>query len=207
MSVLVTVLLALLGVLLSLVLIPFHVRGRAAVHDSSPTAAARLHWAWGLVGVEFSMAGVFLRVLGLRVWRFRKKPKDAQEKRDEEEDDEEERDEKTKQPVLARLKAQWRHRQVLMRILKRFARPLRLRLRMSGVLGTGDPADTAMLMGALRLLSELPGVEVDVGCDWLDEEIELDVEGSARIWLLHLLGVAAAVLVVRENRAALRAVN
>ncbi len=206
MSILVTVLLVLLGVLLAVVVLPFHVRGRAAVHDSSPTAAVRLHWAWGFLGFELSTSGAFLRVAGLRVWRFRKRSKRDREEKAEK-GEEEESDEKPKKPVLARLKAQWRHRQVLMRILARVARPLRLRLRISGVVGTGDPADTAMLLGALRLLAELPGVEVDVGCDWLDEELEIDVEGSARVWLLHLLGVAAAVLVVRENRVALRAVN
>jgi hypothetical protein len=76
-----------------------------------------------------------------------------------------------------------------------------------GVVGTGDPADTALLFGAVRALQELPGVELDLRPDWLDEELEIDARASVRIWIADLLVVVVALLLVRENRAALREVR
>jgi hypothetical protein len=92
-------------------------------------------------------------------------------------------------------------------MLLRLGRTLRLRLRVSGFVGTGDPADTALLFAQLRALRALPGVKLDLEPDWLEEELELDAEGSARISVGHLLVVAAALLWARENRLALRAMR
>jgi hypothetical protein len=92
-------------------------------------------------------------------------------------------------------------------MLARLALALRLRLRVSGIVGTGDPADTAFLFAILRAVRELPGVQLEVQSAWIDEELELDAEGSARVWIIHLMVVAAALLWARENRTALRAIR
>jgi hypothetical protein len=89
----------------------------------------------------------------------------------------------------------------------RSARALHLRLRVEGVVGTGDPADTALVSGLARLLEEIPGVEMAVDWEWLEEELELRLEGSARIWIAQMLGIAAMLMLARENRMALRAVS
>jgi hypothetical protein len=80
---------------------------------------------------------------------------------------------------------------------------LHLSLRLRGRLGTGDPADTVALVGLLQAARALPGVQLEVEIDWLDEVLEGEAEGSARVWLAEVLAVAALLLLRREHRSAL----
>ncbi|MGC4118240.1 MAG: hypothetical protein QM765_27550 [Myxococcales bacterium] len=208
-SVLAALGLGLLGLLLALVLVPLRAVALGSVHDASPEGAVRVEWAWGLAGFEAGTQGKALRLFWLRVWRFAagsgeaktddgtKKPKETKS-----------RGEKKKGPgALARLRSGVEHSPALRRMAMRLARALHLRLSVRGVVGTGDPAQTAQLFAVLLAVQELPGVELDVRPDWLDEELEVDVRGSARVWLADLLVVAAGLLLDRENRAALRAMR
>ncbi len=78
------------------------------------------------------------------------------------------------------------------------------RLRASGRVGIGDPADTVALGALLAALGALPGVELAIGLDWVEETLEVDVELAARIWIAELLAIAAPLLLVRSHRRALR---
>ncbi len=213
MSALAIIGLGLVGLLLALVLLPFRVRALGAVHGAEPAGGVRLEWAWGLVGFEAGNEGAALRLLWLRVWRFgaRKKGATADEeekkKKKEEKKGKKKGKKKASGSVLARLRAGLEHGPALRRMLKRLAATLHFRLVARGVVGTGDPADTALLFGAVRALQELPGVELDLRPDWLDEELEIDARASVRIWIADLLVVVVALLLVRENRAALREVR
>ena len=96
-------------------------------------------------------------------------------------------------------------RDSLGRIAVRLARALHLRVRARGTIGTGDPADAAALVALRGALGALPGVELALGVDWVEEAFDLDLELAARIWIAELLVIAAAVLLARRDRRALRA--
>ncbi|MBI5548633.1 MAG: hypothetical protein HY901_32530 [Deltaproteobacteria bacterium] len=202
MSALAVVGLCLLGLLGALVLLPFHARAFGAIHDASPAGAVRVEWAWGLVGFELGTEGAALHLLWLRVWRFGPRRKhQSEEKKDER------REKKPRKSALARLRASLGHGGALRRMVVRLALALHLRLQAWGAIGTGDPADTALLLATIRALQELPGVELDLRPEWLDEELEIDARASARVWVAELLVVAVGLLLVRENRVALREVR
>lgn len=210
MSVLLTVFLAALLVLVGLVLLvalfPFDIEGRASVHDAQPELAAGIDWAWGLLGMRWSSGrDATLRMFGLRIWRFsvakeRGEPKKAEERKKD--------GTRSKQGASGRdrFRAVLSHRPALLGMLGRLGRTLRLRLRVDGIVGTGDPADTAQLFAVVRAMSAIPGVEIALEFDWLDEELELDVRGTGRVWVAQMLLVAVALLRTRENRQALKAV-
>lgn len=200
-TVLLSILLALLGLLLLLVLLPFHVRAAGSIHGDALAGWARAQWAWGLLGFGVAVGrGMELTVLGMpiRLRRGRRRERQEPEEREGEEPEEERR---------SRRKMTLRRVRRLLGMGARLVGTLRLRLRVSGTVGTGDPADTAVLAGSMRALQGLPGVEIDLGWEWLEEQLDLELEGSARIWIAHLLVVAAGLLWVRENRAALWAMR
>ncbi len=163
-------------------------------------------WAWGVLSVKATTdRGVALQMFGIpihRLGRTRGAPPEAQVPAQKPEAEKPERAPKRKRPLLSAL----RRLGPLLRMARSLARTLHLRLRVTGTLGMGDPADTAFLAGLAGTLGGLPGVALDVAWEWVDEEIDLEAEGSARIWIAHLLAVATALLLVRENRTVLRAV-
>jgi hypothetical protein len=108
--------------------------------------------------------------------------------------------------LLRRLMAFRRHRSHLMDMLGRMASTVGLELTISGTIGTGDPANDAWLLLAMRAAEELPGVQLHIDVEWLEEELECDVVGSASVWLIHVLALGAWLLIRRENRMALRAI-
>ncbi len=201
-SVLLSIVLGLLGLLLLVTLVPFQAQASASIHEASLTGAAGVEWGWGLFAFQISSErGLAFRVLGISVPRLWKRHRhDAREERRRKKRAREPRKRKRSRLAL------WQGR-ALLRMVARLAPALRLRLRVKGTVGTGDPADTALLAGLAQLMDGVSGVELDLGWEWLDEQLDLDAEGSARIWIAQLLCVTAALLWVRENRAALRAVS
>jgi hypothetical protein len=158
----------------------------------------RLDWAWGLLRAELASGrGFSVRAAGLRVPRFGGGRREGRPARVEEAAPEE--------GGLDRLRSLLREREALLRMALRLARALHLRVRVTGTVGTGDPADTALLAGLLRALDELPGVELALGVEWVEEVLEIDAECAARIWVAEILVVAALLMRVRAHRAALRA--
>jgi hypothetical protein len=111
---------------------------------------------------------------------------------------------KARAGALDRLRAGLAERAAFQRMAVRLVRAVHLRLRGSGRIGTGDPAEGAALFAALRALEELPGVELALELDWVEEALEVEVEIGARVWIAELLAVAALLLLERPNRRALR---
>lgn len=194
------------------VLVPFHLRAEGALRDGSAAAAAEVGWGPGLLGLRLdSASGLTVRLLGLPLPRLRplrpgrQRPGRRRARREKKER------ERRRRPARGggrgRLDRLLRHRGELLRMALRLARPLRLRGKIRGRVGTGDPADVALLAALARAAGGAPGVELDLAWDWLDEVLDLDGELSARLWIVHLLGVALPLLVRRESRAALSAVR
>jgi len=200
-------LLGLLALALLLVALPFHASARGAARDGELSGRIRAAWAFGLVALELSPTGAAVRVAGLTVFRPRRAGRaDGPPARIEREADGRAEEEGERQGGLARIRGALENRRPLLRMAARLLGALHPRLRLAGRLGLGDPADTAALSGLLGAVRALPGVDLSVELDWLDEALEGTAEGSARLWLPEALGVAGLLLLRRENRTALRAV-
>lgn len=204
---------AVLGLVVLLVLVPFRARASASVHEGAPAGRARVDWALGLLSVEIdARRRGALRVAEIPVARFalgaasgrtkkdrrRRRPREGKREREAER-------EKKKAGALARLRAVLGERAAFQGMAARLARALHLKVRASGRVGTGDPADTAALGALAAALGTLPGVELALGLEWVEEALEGDLELAARIWIAELLVVAALLLLARRHRRALRA--
>lgn len=195
------------------VLVPFHLRAEGALRDGSAAGAAEVWWGPGLLGLRLDgVSGVTVRLLGIPLPRLgplrpgRRRPGRRRRARREKKERERRRP-PARGRGRGRLGRLLRHRGELLRMALRLAGPLRLRARVRGRVGTGDPADVALLAALVRAAGGAPGVELDLTWDWIDEVLDLDGELSARLWIVHLLGVALVLLVRRESRAALWAVR
>ncbi len=207
MGVVLAILSAVLGLVLLVVLLPFRARASGSVHDGAPAGEARVDWGPGLLSVNVDAhRRAAVRVLRIPVVRF-----DLHTARERRKEDRRRRRprgarrERKKAGAPARLRAVLAEREAFQGMAARLARSLRLRVRASGRVGTGDPADTAALGALTAALGTLPGVELALGLDWVEEALELDLELAARIWIAELLVVAALALLARRNRRALRA--
>lgn len=197
LSVLLSVLAAVGALVLVVLVVPFQLRADAQAEGAAISGELRLRWGFGLVGVRLSSRRPSgLTVCGLRVAglpaRDRQKKKEKKRARDE----------------PSRRGALWAlaHRRGIERVAGRMLGALGLRLEVWGRLGLGDPTDTALVTLIAGELGRLPGVTLDITWDYLDELVELDVRGQARLWPLELVGVALALLVGdRDVRALLRA--
>ncbi len=206
MWIVVALLCAILGLALILVLLPFRARATGSVHDGAPAGEARIDWALGLLSLDVDARTAALRVAAIPVARFDLVTKRERRKRGRERARPRAAEgEKRKPGMPARARAVLAEREALRGIAARAVRSLHLRLRARGTVGTGDPADTAALVALAAAVGALPGVELALGFDWIDEALELEVELAARIWIAELLVVAAAVVLARRDRRALRA--
>lgn len=207
MGFLLAIVYALLGLLLLLVLLPFRLRAAGAVRDGEPSGAARVDWGFGLLGFELDTdRRVRLWAGWLPVARFamggrREKPERAPAKP---KPGKKGRQKQAKAGALGRLRAALAERAAFRRMAARIVRAVHLRARASGRIGTGDPADAAAIFALLQLLRELPGVELELELEWVEEALDVEVEAGARVWIAELLAVAAVLLTERPNRRALR---
>ena len=206
MSWLVAILLAPVALALVVIALPFRARARGAVDDGELSGAIGIDWAFGLLGVELWRGGHALRLAGLRVVRLRGarrgRGRDSRPARKKARDVE---PRKARKSAVTRLRAVTASSGRLLGMAARLAGTLHLRLRGRGRLGADDPTDTAALAGLLNTARALPGVELEVEVDWLDEVLELTAEGLARVWIPEVLVVAGLLFLGRENRAAVRA--
>jgi hypothetical protein len=200
-SVLLALLLAVAGVLAALLLLPFDVRAAGAIHDGEVDGQLRARWAFGLVSIRLGRGGLRVGVLGLG-WRPAARTRAPREPSERAED----REERPDRRVLGRLRAALRERGPLLGIARRLLAALHPRLRLAGRIGAGDPADTAALSAALSALARAPGVSVEVEPDWLDDVLELEARGTARVWPIEVLVTVAGILLEQGHRAALRSV-
>ena len=205
MSIVLALLALVLGLALLVILLPFRARATGSVHDGAPAGEARVDWALGLLSLEVDPHRVALRVVEIPVARFplaarRERGKERRRARPRAR-----RLEERRAGTPARVRAVLAEREALQGLAARLARALHLRVRARGRIGAGDPADTAALVALAAALGTLPGVELALGTDWVEEALELDLELAARIWIAQLLAIAAAVALDRRGRRALRA--
>lgn len=207
-----------LAVLLLAVSLPLHLQASGAVAADALRGALGARWAWGLLALRWASdrrAGrPTLHLLGLRVWTFRWRRAPTEKDAAKRKQHQEKRHEKKRASAAHRAERRrardnrgwiWRHRGTLWDLLRRLARSLRLRLRIQGTLGTGDPADTAALWS---LGSALPAggeaVRLEVEPDWLDTRLELQGCAGARLWGLSLVALALGALLRRDTWRMLR---
>jgi len=200
------IVLAPLALSLAILALPFHARARGSVAEGDLSGEVAVEWAFGLLGLELGKGGFALRLAGLRFLRLRRARRGGGEPRRAARKREEARAGGRKGP-LARLRAAVAGSPRLARMATRLARTLHLRLRLSGRVGTGDPADTAAVAAMVRAAGALPGLELEVSVDWLDEVLDLEADGSAWVWAPQVLVVVGVLWLERENRAALRALS
>jgi hypothetical protein len=170
----------------------------AAGHADRDGVAGRfaLRWAGGLLGFEGASGdGLRARVLGVS---FRVgAPDRAREP------------EAGKPRPLRRRGGSWTDAdrfKALLRLARRVLRAVRVRARVAGVVGLADPADIAMLfLGLSALDGAVPGLDLDLRPDWVDEALDVDGSGRVTVWPPAVLWAAAAWWVTdRDGRLALR---
>jgi len=68
-----------------------------------------------------------------------------------------------------------------------------------------DPAQTALLFVFIEEVGRtIPGCELDVEVDYLDEVVALEASLRAHLWLVQVLAVGIGMLLSREHRQAMR---
>jgi hypothetical protein len=206
-SALLAALLALLALVLLVVALPFRASARGAALDGELSGSLRVDWAFGLLGLELAPEGAAVRVAGLTIFRSRRSARWQRERQARSPGGDDDGQGEEGGGGMAKLRAALRNRRPLFRMAARLLGALHLGLRLRGRVGTGDPADTVVLVGLLQAARALPGVQLEVEIDWLDEVLEGEAEGSARVWLAEVLAVAALLLLRREHRSALRALS
>ena len=219
-TILLWLLLLLLGLLLAVLLLPFHGRARGRVSADTADMAdmgdliegeAVVRWAWGLVALRAAVGeGAALYLLGLRCGRQRgKKAASAREGGDDASNEKNEKKKKKKRGKGRRaLRALLDGRASLSRIVRRLVRALRIRGSLTGSVGLGDPADTALLRAWVETIATgRRGVRVGLCYDYLEETIDLEARLRARVWVIHLGAVAVAGLFARDVRQVLRALR
>ena len=178
LSIVLWTVLVLFGVVVAALVIPTEVAAEGIVSPDLLDGSADVWWAWGLVRVHAAPAdGVVLRLAGLRVWTVRGAPS-APKKRDDKE-----RSKRTRPSA-----------RMVIRIARRALASLRLRLRVVGRIGVGDPYETAKLFGTLLAADRLlPGLDArGVEIDWLEPVVDLDGQLRGRIWPVAIAWIAAA---------------
>ena len=178
-----SVIAALLGAALAALVVPFRFALRASLSDDGVDGLAEVMWGFGAVRACATPDGVAsVRLFGRTVYRFtpRTAPKRA-----------------STEPSDVSSRAAWRPPwRVAWRVLRRVLRSLRLRARVSGRLGTGDPAETARLHGLLVASRELlRGVDTRaLRVDWMDAVIDLEGRVEGRVWLAAIAWIVASEL-------------
>ncbi|MCB9785711.1 MAG: hypothetical protein H6744_03345 [Deltaproteobacteria bacterium] len=189
-------LLLVVGVLLAVLLVPFDLRAESAIDAAGVTGRADARWAGGLAHfVVASGEGVSLRLMGVAV------PLPARSERRA--DHETGRDQAGRRGERAPRGPgwAWRNRQELGRMFGRLWRTLGLRGGVEGLVGLGDPADTALLHGVLSALAPRGATfVVAVEPAWLDEALQLRGWARARLWPAHVLVVSLGFLLRAEDR-------
>lgn len=208
---------AVLGaILLALLALPFHVRARGELSEERMAARLDGSWGWGLLGLRWrpGRSDPRLYLLGLRIYRIdvEQLRRDEDRRRARREKKERRRQDRRaskhkKRARRARDRARGRgqrglrwfvsHRRTIYDVIARLLRTLRFRLHLRGTLGLDDPADTAQLFAVLQLMSRLP-VELDIQANYLEEQIDLEGDSSARVWLGLVLLVALSLLLRRD---------
>jgi hypothetical protein len=197
------------GLLLLFLLLPVHVNADGQANIVLIDGEAEARWAWGLVSLRLTPErGAWVHLLGRPVRRLRRRPSSTYQGGDD--DEAKPQDQETTRPRSGggRRGLGWflYHRQALLRVVKRLYHAMGVRARLEGALGLDDPTDTAVLWGVLmQVQAWLPGLELAVRPDFMDEQLDLRGTLRGRIWLAHLLVIMAGQLLRADTRQMLRA--
>jgi hypothetical protein len=214
LTILLWVLGAVIALLVVLLVVPTQVWVAGDVSFERLAGEARARWGFGLVTVRISsVRGVELWMVGRRVKRFEFRDEDEErraKKKKKKEKKKRKAEKKKDKGEAERFGFAWlrAHSRTMMRLLKRTVAAFEPRLRVAGVVGLGDPADTAVFFEAVRQVQMHTPESVDIALEseWVDEELDLEIRFIALIWPLKLLVVFLAMLVEADTRRMLRAV-
>ena len=197
------------GLLLLSLLLPVHVNADGQANIVLIDGEAEARWAWGLLSLRLTPErGAWVHLLGRPVRRLRRGSSSTDQGGDD--DEAKPQDEDTTRPRSGggRRGRGWflYHRQALLRVVKRLYHAMGVRARLEGALGLDDPTDTAVVWGVLmQVQAWLPGLELAVRPDFMDEQLDLRGTLRGRIWLAHLLVIMAGQLLRADTRQMLRA--
>jgi hypothetical protein len=207
------------GLLLVLFVVPFSAGLRGWVNGLSGEGQLEVRWGFGFLSVQAALPGGFaLRLLGLPIVRrtfaqMAPKPKSEEERAREAQ---KKADKKAVQKVQKKGKKKARkqagkgfklaYARPLLALAVRVLKSVRLRGWVAGMVGVGDPAETAAIAALLNQLNRADGrFTMDVTPDWIDEM--LDIQGDVRLcfWLPRTVFVVMLIIVDRKARRLLRA--
>lgn len=181
--------LLLVGLVLLVVLVPVHFAARGVFTERRVDALAWASWGAGLVRAEATPAGGDVRLFGRPVYHFTYKGGPPKEKKKDEA--------RPRKP--ARRSPGWRF---FVRVARRILRSLRLRARVWGRIGTGDPADTAAVFHALVVSQRLfPGVDTrSLRVDWIGPAVDLEGQVDGRLWPAAVLWIVGSEYISARRR-------
>ncbi len=95
---------------------------------------------------------------------------------------------------------------LLLRVARRVLRSLRLRARVLGRIGTGDPAEPAQVFGLLLALRHaFPQVDLhELQVDWMEPAVDLEGSVRGRVWPIAILWIVASEVATTRWRSAVR---
>lgn len=175
------VLAGILGLALLFLLVPLHASAQGTAEDFDVFGAVQISWGFGLVRI---------RVPGRDTPKKNKKTKKKEKGR------------WSRRPGLS-----WvlRHRSTILRILGRLLGSFRFEGRVSGTIGTGDPADTAMVFQVLRTLDARTDLlTLDIAPRWTDEGWDLEGRVRLSVWPIRTAVTALGLLLRRDVRETLK---
>lgn len=168
-----------LGLALLLLLVPLQVSALGTAEDFDVTGSFQMSWGFGLVRIRGGGGDT------------PKKKKKRKKKRD------------SRRPGLG-----WflHHRGTILRVLARLLGSFRLEGRVSGTFGTGDPADTALVLQVLRTLDARTDLlTLDMAPCWTDEGWDLEGRIRLSVWPIRTVVAALGLLLHKDVRQTLRA--
>jgi len=197
------ILLAVFGVLLLLLHLPYQVQLGAQWGESQVNGRAWLGWPRRLLGLlvtislergegTFIFFGIPVKVFSLRDWTKKRKKRKKKKKKPKK---------KRKQSGLQSSAEILRlpHKGTLLGTIQR---AFCLEAKMRGRFGFDDPSATghlAMFLGLMQ--SVFPGFGLEIELDYVDPVCEGDLDLSAMIWLPRIYVLAIVFLLSREGRA------
>lgn len=220
------ILVGLAALALILVLVPVHLRGRGSVQGFSADGVLEVSWGWGFAKFVSSRRAIGeARLLGLRIWRYRhktdeekeqdekknrekrrKKEEKRKKKKQKEKKKQKKKQKKASSPESMKALGVWLNRKHLIELIRRMLATLRIRLVIQGRLGTGDPADTAIIITVIRQLdARIKYIHLKVEPVYEQDLLNLAGAFSGRLWLLHIIFVFVAALFNRDIRRTLKA--
>ncbi len=200
------------GLIVLLLVVPFEIGGKGWLNGLAGGGEAGFVWGFGFLSMRVASEGdVELRIVGLRVYSTtvaelrerQESPEKAEKKAAKKAKKAARRDAKKQRKGGFRLS----HVRPLLGVVVRVLKSVRLRGWIAGMVGTGDPAETAAVAALLEQLNGQGGeFELMISPNWVDEV--LDVQGDVRLgfWLPRMAQVAILILLDRESRTVLRSI-